>query len=126
MNLIFLKVISVVLLSLIFLYAGVIKLFNFTAVNIKLYDNRLMQMLPYQVSQILLILALVICIIGPLLMLIGVGENNKLLVKIGAGLLIGLLVLTTLLFLSLHNQNEVIDVLKNLALIGGLTFVLTH
>jgi uncharacterized membrane protein YphA (DoxX/SURF4 family) len=126
MSLIFLKVISVVLLSLIFLYAGVITLFNFTAVNVKLYDNRLMQMLPYQVSQILLILALVICIIGPLLMLIGVGENNKLLVKIGAGLLIGLLVLTTLLFLSLHNQNEVIDVLKNLALIGGLTFVLTH
>jgi uncharacterized membrane protein YphA (DoxX/SURF4 family) len=126
MNLIFLKVISVVLLSLIFLYAGVITLFNFTAVNVKLYDNRLMQMMPYQVSQILLILALGICIIGPLLMLIGVGENNKLLVKIGAGLLIGLLVLTTLLFLSLHNQNEVIDVLKNLALIGGLTFVLTH
>ncbi len=126
MSLIFLKVISVVLLSLIFLYAGVITLFNFTAVNVKLYDNRLMQMLPYQVSQILLILALGICIIGPLLMLIGVGENNLLLVKIGAGLLIGLLVLTTLLFLSLHNQNEVIDVLKNLALIGGLTFVLTH
>lgn len=117
---------AVILLSLIFLYAGLITLFNFTAVNVKLYDNRLMQMLPYRVSQILLILALGICIIGPMLLLIGVGENNKLLIKIGSGLLIGLMVLTTLLFLSFHNQNEIIDVLKNLAIIGGLTFALTH
>lgn len=126
MNSIFLKVMAVILLSLIFLYAGLITLFNFTAVNVKLYDNRLMQMLPYRVSQILLILALGICIIGPMLLLIGVGENNKLLIKIGSGLLIGLMVLTTLLFLSFHNQNEIIDVLKNLAIIGGLTFALTH
>lgn len=126
MNSIFLKVMAVILISLIFLYAGLITLFNFTAVNVKLYDNRLMQMLPYNISQILLILALGVCIIGPMLLLIGVGENNKLLIKIGSGLLIGLMVLTTLLFLSFHNQNEIIDVLKNLAIIGGLTFALTH
>lgn len=122
------KLIGIILISVLFVFSGITKIFNFneTALGFrkKVNDGIFSNILTFNAAQSLIIIAILILLIAPLLMLIGVSEENKLLLKIGSILLIGFTVLATLIYHPITDGTQLYNMLKNISIIGGLVIVL--
>ena len=121
------KLVGIILIVILFVFSGVTKIFKFndTALNFRKTVNGgiFSNILTFNTAQSLIIIAILILLIAPLLMLIGALEENKLLLKIGSGLLIGFTVLATLIYHPITDANERNNMLKNISIIGGLVIV---
>jgi uncharacterized membrane protein YphA (DoxX/SURF4 family) len=123
----FMKLLSVILISIIFLFSGITKIFDFNDTTLgfhqKVNSGIFSNILAYNASQALIIIAILILIIAPVLMMIGILEDNKLLLRIGSWLLIGFTVLATFIYHPITDSSQRYDMLKNVAIIGGLIMV---
>lgn len=123
----FMKLMAVILIGVLFIYSGITKIFNFNdttlgfhqKVNTGIFSN----LLAYNASQAIIIIAILILVIAPILMVIGIVEDSKILLKIGTWLLIGFTILATLIYHPITDSSERYNMLKNLAIIGGLVMV---
>jgi len=123
----FMKLLAVVLISMLFLYSGFHKIFNFTEtvsgfhdkINHGIFSN----ILTFNASQGLIIAAILILMIAPILMTIGIYLNNNLLLRIGTWLLIGFVIVATIIYHPITDGSQTNDMLKNLAIIGGLVMI---
>ncbi len=121
------KVLAVVLISMLFLYSGFHKVFNFTETvsgfHEKINDGIFANVLTFNASQVLIIGAILILMIAPILMTIGILLNNNLLLRIGTWLLIGFVVLATFIYHPITDGTQINDMLKNFAIVGGLIMI---
>ncbi len=123
----FMKLLAIVLISMLFLYSGFNKIFNFSETvsgfHEKLNSGLLSNVLTYNASQGLIIGAILILIIAPILMTIGIYLNNNFLLRIGSWLLIGFVFVATLIYHPITDGTQINDMLKNFAIIGGLVMI---
>jgi uncharacterized membrane protein YphA (DoxX/SURF4 family) len=115
------KLIAVILISILFIYSGITKIFNFNDTTLGFHQK--VNLLAYNTSQALIIIAIIILLIAPVLMVIGVSEESKLLLRIGSWLLIGFTVLATIIYHPITDSSQRYNLLKNLSIIGGLIMV---
>lgn len=124
------KIIAVVLISLLFLTSAINKIFNFTQVvtnQINVFNHSIISgLVSPSMAQTSIIISILLLIIGPILMLIGITTENKLLLKIGAGLLIFFLVLATLFYHPIIDLHEHPQMFKNIAIIGSLLLLMVQ
>jgi uncharacterized membrane protein YphA (DoxX/SURF4 family) len=124
------KIIAVVLISLLFLTSAIDKILNFTKAvtnQINVFNNSIISgLVSPSMAQTSIIISILLLIIGPILMLIGVTTENKILLKIGAGLLTFFLVLATLFYHPITNLKEHPQMFKNIAIIGSLLLLIAQ
>ena len=109
----FLDLIGRILISSIFLFSGINKIFQ--------YEQTVQWMEGFSIPGFLLIPTIVIEIIFPILIIIGYKT------RFAAGILALFCLATGLIFhLDLSNQMQVTALLKNLGLAGGLIFLLIN
>jgi uncharacterized membrane protein YphA (DoxX/SURF4 family) len=121
------KLISVILICILFTYSGITKIFNFNdttlgfhqQVNSGIFSN----ILAYNASQAIIIIAIIILLIAPVLMVIGISDESKTLLRIGSWLLIGFTFLATIIYHPITDSSQRYNLLKNLSIIGGLVIV---
>ena len=102
-----------VMISAIFLFSGINKIFN--------YDATVGWMEGYSIPGVLLIPAIIIEILFPLMIIIGYQ------IRIAAGGLLLFSLLTAFIFhLDFSNQMQIIAFLKNVGLAGGMLFLVVH
>jgi uncharacterized membrane protein YphA (DoxX/SURF4 family) len=123
----YMKIIAIILISILFVYSGIHKIFDFNDTTLsfhqKINNGFFGNMFRWDISQGLIIIAILILICAPALMLYGVVYKNDLLLKIGAWLLIIFTVLATIIYHPITNPAEINNMLKNLTIIGGLIMV---
>ena len=123
----FMKLLAVILVSILFLFSGLTKIFNFNETTLgfhqKVNSGIFSNILTYNASQGLIIIAILILLIAPILMIIGISQQNNLLLKIGSWLLIAFLILATLIYHPITDGSQRNDMLKNLAILGGLIMI---
>ena len=123
----FMKLFAIILISIIFLFSGFTKIFNLNDTTLgfhqKVNSGIFSNIITYNASQALIIIAILILLIAPILMIIGISQTNNLLLKIGSWLLIGFLILATLIYHPITDSSQRNDMLKNLAIIGGLVMI---
>ena len=121
------KLLAVVLISMLFLYSGFNKIFNFTTTvagfHEKINSGILSNVLTYNASQGLIIAAILILMIAPILMTIGIYLNNNLLLRIGTWLLIVFVLLATFIYHPITDGTQINEMLKNFAIVGGLVMI---
>jgi uncharacterized membrane protein YphA (DoxX/SURF4 family) len=121
------KILAIILICSLFIYSGFSKIFNFNDTTLgfhqKINNGLFGNIFTYNVSQGLIILAILLLLVAPTLMLIGVYNENASLLKIGSWLLIGFTILATLIYHPITNFSEINNMLKNLSIIGGLIYV---
>ncbi len=115
------KILAVMLISLLFLYSGFDKILNFNETVVGL--NNKLGLFTYDTSQIFIIGAILVLIISPILMNIGILVGNNLLLRIGTWFLILFVILATLIYHRITDAAQINDILKNLAIIGGLVLI---
>ena len=109
----FLDLIGRIMISAIFLFSGISKIFN--------YDGTVGWMESYDMPGILLIPAIIIEILFPLMVIIGYQT------RIAAGGLLLFSLTTAFIFhLDFSNQMQVIAFLKNVGLAGGMLFLVVN
>lgn len=108
-----LNVIGRILISLVFLYSGVNKILKFSGTQ--------NWMEGFGIPGVLLFPAIIIEIVCPILIIIGYKA------KVSAGALIIFCFITAFVFhFDFSNQMQIIALLKNLGLAGGLIFILIN
>ena len=109
----FLDLIGRIFISSIFLFSGINKIFQ--------YEQTVQWMEGFSIPGFLLIPTIVIEIIFPILIIIGYQ------IRFAAGMLALFCLATGLIFhLDLSNQMQIIALLKNLGLAGGLIFLVIN
>tara|TARA_Y100000816_G_scaffold283107_1_gene259614 strand:- start:542 stop:928 length:387 start_codon:yes stop_codon:yes gene_type:complete len=109
----FLDLVGRIMISAIFLFSGINKIFN--------YDGTAGWMESFGVPSILLVPAIIIEIIFPILIIIGYKT------KIAAGGLLFFSLLTAFIFhFDFGNQMQIIAFLKNIGLAGGMLFLVIN
>ena len=123
----YMKILAIILISILFVYSGIHKIFKFNETVLsfhqKINNGIFGNMFTYNISQGLIIIAILLLLISPALMIYGITSKNDLLLKIGSWLLIIFTVLATLIYHPITNPAEIYNMLKNLSIIGGLTIV---
>jgi putative oxidoreductase len=126
----YIKIFAVILIGIIFLYSGIHKIFDFNDTTLgfhqKINNGIFSNILTYNLSQALIIIAILLLLIAPVLMTIGILNENKLLLKIGSWLLIGFLIPATIIYHPITDPSQRNDMLKNIAIIGGLLMITTN
>jgi putative oxidoreductase len=121
------KLVSIILISMIFLFSGVHKIFDFNDTTLgfhqKVNGGIFSNLLTYNASQALMIIAILILLIAPALMIIGLTQTSNILLRIGSWLLIAFLIVATIVYHPITDSSQRNDMLKNLAIIGGLIMV---
>ncbi len=121
------KLISVILIGILFLYSGITKIFDFNDTSLgfhqKVNSGLFSNILAYNASQALVIIAILILLIAPFLMIVGISEDSKLLLRIGSWLLIVFTIVATMIYHPITDSSERYNLLKNLSIIGGLVMV---
>ena len=115
------KLIAVILISTLFIYSGITKIFDFNDTTLGFYQK--VNILAYNASQALIIIAILILLIAPVLMVIGISEDNKLLLRIGTWILIAFTIIATIIYHPITDSSQRYNLLKNLSIIGGLVMV---
>lgn len=115
------KLIGIILICILFVFSGITKIFNFNDTTLGFHQK--VNILTYNTSQVLIIIAILILLIAPMLMIIGVSEESKLLLRIGSWMLIGFTVMATIIYHPITDASERYNLLKNLSIIGGLVMV---
>jgi uncharacterized membrane protein YphA (DoxX/SURF4 family) len=121
------KLIAIILISILFIYSGITKIFNLNdtalgfhqKVNSGIFSN----ILAYNASQAIIIIAIIILLIAPVLMIIGISEDSKILLRIGSWLLIAFTIIATIIYHPITDSSQRYNLLKNLSIIGGLVMV---
>ncbi len=123
----FIKLIAIILISILFIYSGVTKIFNFNDTTLgfhqKVNSGIFSNLLAYNASQACVIVAILVLLIAPVLMIIGISEENKTLLRIGSWLLIGFTIIATIIYHPITDSSQRYNLLKNLSIIGGLVMV---
>ncbi len=121
------KIFAIILICILFVYSGLNKIFDFNDTTLgfhqKINNGILGNIFTYNISQVLIIIAILLLIIAPTLMIYGVSTNNSLLLKIGSWGLIIFTILATLIYHPIIDINEINNMLKNTSIIGGLLLV---
>jgi uncharacterized membrane protein YphA (DoxX/SURF4 family) len=121
------KLIGIILISILFIYSGITKIFDFNNTTLgfheKVNSGIFSNILAYNASQALIIIAIVILLIAPVLMVIGISEESNIILRIGSWLLISFTVLATIIYHPITDSSQLYNLLKNLSIIGGLVMV---
>jgi uncharacterized membrane protein YphA (DoxX/SURF4 family) len=121
------KLISVILIGILFLYSGITKIFDFNDTTLgfhqKVNSGIFSNILAYNASQALIIIAILILLIAPFLMIVGISEDSKMLLRIGSWLLIVFTIVATIIYHPITDSSQRFNLLKNLSIIGGLVMV---
>lgn len=113
------KIIQAIMLTLIFLIAGINKIFNFNGV-VEDFNNRLI-FLPRFICKIIILAVIIIEIGCPSIIVYSFSSKKiKKFAHIALLMLIGFTVLVTLLYHFPSNMSQIIKFLSNTALLGGL------
>ena len=123
------KIILVIMISLLYLSSAFNKITNFTKVATglknKLDSSILFNWIPFDISYVALIFALILLLVGPGLLLYGVYNDINKYIKYGIIVLIVFLVLATIIYHPITDSKERWDMLKNISLIGSLGLIYT-
>lgn len=123
------KMIGIILICILFIYSALQKIFTFNDTTLgfhqKINSGLFGNIFTYNISQGLIIFAILLLLVAPVLMIIGIHINNSLLLKIGSWGLIIFTVLATLIYHPITNFSETNNMLKNLSIIGGLLVVIS-
>ncbi len=121
------KLIAVILIGILFIYSGITKIFDFNDTTLgfhqKVNSGIFSNLLAYNASQALIIIAILILLIAPFLMVVGISEDSKTLLRIGSWLLIAFTILATIIYHPITDSSQRYNLLKNLSIIGGLVMV---
>lgn len=115
-------IISVILISLLFVMSGYNKITNFNGNVTGLHSKMLFNNLPLILSQMAMIIAIILEFISPVLILYGIIKDDKRFVMAGASGLILFTVLATIFYHPL--PQDITGVLKNTSIVGGLLYLL--
>ena len=115
------KLIAVILISTLFIYSGITKIFDFNDTTLGFYQK--VNILAYNASQALIIIAILILLIAPFLMIVGIYEDSKILLRIGTWILIAFTIIATIIYHPITDSSQRYNLLKNLSIIGGLVMV---
>ena len=118
---ILIKIIGIILLSILFIYSGIHKIFNFNTTSIGF--NQKVKFLDFNIAQVLIIIAILILLISPVMMLFGVYKDDKSLLKYGSAALIVFTIVATIIYHPITEESERYNMLKNISIIGGLLLV---
>jgi uncharacterized membrane protein YphA (DoxX/SURF4 family) len=121
------KLIAVILIGILFLYSGITKIFDFNDTTLgfhqKVNSGIFSNILAYNASQAFIIIAILILLIAPVLMIVGISEDSKTLLRIGSWLLIVFTIVATIIYHPITDSSQRYNLLKNLSIIGGLVMV---
>lgn len=121
------KIILVIIISLLYLYSAFNKITDFTNIasglKNKLDSSILFNWIPFDISYIGLIFAIILLVLGPSLLLYGVYNDMNNYIRYGIILLIIFLILATIIYHPITDKSERSSMLKNLSLMGSLGFI---
>ncbi len=124
------KMLAVILISILFIYSGFHKIFDFNDTTLDFHDKLnngiLGNIFTYRISQGIIILAIFLLLLAPSLMIIGINNNNSLLKNIGAWALVVFTTLATIIYHPITNSKQTDNMLKNFAIIGGLLMIIIN
>jgi uncharacterized membrane protein YphA (DoxX/SURF4 family) len=118
-----LKILGVVLISILFLYAGINKILNFNDISKSV--NSKLPFLSLNISKFLLGIATIILLIAPIVMIYGVIKENNNIKNIGAALLLLFLSAATIIYHPPTQKDQIMSFLKNMSIAGGVVTVLS-
>ena len=113
--------ISVILISILFVNAGVKKIFNFNN-NVKSFQTK--SNYPLIISKAAIVFAILFIIIAPIFLILSIGFNNDLLLSLGSGMLIIFIILANIFYHPITDPREHTALFRNLAIMGGLLMML--
>lgn len=118
------KIISVLMISTLFIFSGYDKIINFNGVVSSLNSKIIFNSLPLLLSQLAMIIAIVLELASPILMLYGIIKKDKRYVIAGLSGLIIFTVLATIFYHPLPQDKTAF--MKNMSIIGGLLLVILN
>ena len=122
-------IILIILIIALYVNSAFNKIINFTKVadslQKKLTSSVLFNWVPFDISYIGLLFAILLLLLGSGLLLYGVYSEINKYIKYGIILLIIFLILATIIYHPITDVKERNDLLKNLSLIGCLGFIFT-
>jgi uncharacterized membrane protein YphA (DoxX/SURF4 family) len=120
---IIIKMISVILISILFVTAGINKIFDFNN-TVKGFQTK--SNYPLIISKAAIVLAILFIIIAPLFLILSIGFNNDLLLSLGSGMLIIFLILANIFYHPITDPKQHTALFRNLAIMGGLLMILIN
>ncbi len=123
------KIFLIILISLLYVYSAFNKITDFTNIATglknKLDSSILFNWVPFDLSYIGLLFAIILLVLGPGLLLYGVYNEMTKYIKYGIILLLIFLILATIIYHPITDSNERYSMLKNISLMGSLGFIYT-
>jgi uncharacterized membrane protein YphA (DoxX/SURF4 family) len=92
----------------------------------KINNGIFSNILAYNASQALIIIAILLLLVAPILMILGVIQDNNLLIKTGSLSLILFVFIATLIYHPITDKTQINNILKNIAILGGLIMLLVQ
>ena len=117
------KMISVLLISILFVTAGVNKIFNFNNI---VKDFQTKSNYPLIISKAAIVFAILFIIIAPIFLILSIGFDNNLLLSLGSGMLIIFIILANIFYHPINDPIQRIALFKNFAIMGGLLMMLIY
>jgi uncharacterized membrane protein YphA (DoxX/SURF4 family) len=118
---IILKMISVLLISILFVNEGVKKILDFNN-YVKYFQTK--SNFPLNISKAAIVFAILFIIIAPIFLILSIGYDNNLLLSLGSGMLIIFIILANIFFHPINDPNQHTALFKNFAIMGGLLMML--
>ena len=118
---IILKMISVLLISILFFTAGVNKILDFNN-YVKGFQTK--SNFPLNISKIAIVFAILFIIIAPIFLILSIGFDNNLLLSLGSGMLIIFIILANIFYHPINDPKQRNALFKNFAIMGGLLMML--
>ena len=117
------KMISVLLISILFVTEGVNKIFNFNN-TVKGFQTK--SNYPLIISKAAIVFAILFIIIAPIFLILSIGFNNDLLLSLGSGMLIIFIILANIFYHPINDPTQRTALFKNFAIMGGLLMMLIY
>ena len=117
------KMISVLLISILFVTAGVNKIFNFNN-TVKGFQTK--SNYPLIISKAAIVFAILFIIIAPIFLILSIGFDNNLLLSLGSGMLIIFIILANIFYHPINDPTQRTALFKNFAIMGGLLMMLIY
>ena len=118
---IILKMISVLLISILFFTAGVNKILDFNN-YVKGFQTK--SNFPLNISKVAIVFAILFIIIAPIFLILSIGFDNNLLLSLGSGMLIIFIILANIFYHPINDPKQRNALFKNFAIMGGLLMML--
>ena len=118
------KIITVFMITALFIFSGFDKIINFNNVVPSLNSKMIFNSLPLIFSQLAMVMTILLELVSPILILYGVIKKDKRFIIAGLGGLITFTILASIFYHDFSIKDN--GFMKNLSIVGALLFIILN